>query len=698
MSFKDLFLKRNYSSDIDDLLFDFYIPVLNESIGYFRISGFFTSESLAIAARGILGLVKNGGYMKLIVSPKLNYEDVETIIDASQDPTKYIHYAIEKDLENLENEFVRDHLFALGWMIANNKLDIKIALMYNQDGKIMTSDEIINSGIFHQKVGIFTDREGNIITFSGSVNETLLGWQKNVEEFKVFRSWIDVESEYVKEDIKKFERYWYNMSSNIKVMDVPEAIRQKIIKIVPKDFDINVLNRWYVKEGINKRIKKINLFEHQIKAIESWESNNYKGIISMATGTGKTYTAIGAIDRILKKNKKNLIVISVPYSHLIDQWSNSIEKFGLDLSFIIKCFSENSKWYSDLKKYVRKLLIGQINNVLAITTHNTLISDKMKEILYGLRDDINTILVADEVHGIGSLKRRENLPNIFRYRLGLSAIPKRMYDSFGNKFLKEYFGEIVFEFTLCDAIYKVNPLTYNTFLTPYYYYPYLCTLTENETRKYNYLTLKLLNLLKNSSDNIYDEIDSDEKLKMLLIKRSKIIKATKNKIKVLDEIISNIEKNRGEISHTIIFTDDKLINETIDLLNSKNIYAVKFTQELSNKQRIDVLENFGKGIIQVLVAMKILDEGVDVPKSKIAIIMSSSTNPREFIQRIGRILRVSENKRYSYIYDIITKPMYLEDSVLNLEDSLFKAEKERVKIIAKCALNYKEVMDKVNEI
>lgn len=698
MSFKDLDLKRTYSSENDDILTDFYIPVLKESISYFRISGFFTSESLAIAARGILGLVKNDGIMKLIVSPRLTYEDIETIKEASHDPSKYINYILDKDIKLLENEFVRDHLFALGWMIANNKLEIKVALIYNEEGKIMSSDEIINSGLFHQKIGIFTDKEGNVITFSGSINETLLGWQKNVEEFKVFRSWIEVENEYVKEDIKKFKKYWNNNATNLKVIEIPEAIKQKLIKIVPKNFDINSLEKWYIKNENKNKIKKIILFEHQIKAIENWESNNFRGIISMATGTGKTYTAIGAIDKILKKSKKNFIVISVPYSHLIEQWNNSIKKYGLDIGFIVKCFSENSKWYSELKRYVRKLLLGQINNVLVISTHDTLVNDKMKDILLNLKAGIATVLVADEVHSIGSLKRRENLSNIFRYRLGLSATPKRMYDEFGNNFLKEYFGEIVYEFSLCDAIYNINPMTYKSFLTPYYYYPYLCTLTETETRKYNNLTMKIFNLLKNSSDDFYDVIENDEKIKTLLIKRSKIIKAAKNKLKVLENILTDIEKNHGVISHTIIFTDDKLINETLDLLKSKKIYAVKFTQELSNKQRIEVLEDFGDGIIQVLVAIKILDEGVDVPESKIAIIMSSSKNPREFIQRIGRILRISENKKYSYIYDIITKPKLIEDSVLSIEGKLFKAEKERVKIIAKCSLNYKEVMDKVNEI
>ncbi|PHJ13831.1 restriction endonuclease subunit R [Fervidobacterium sp. SC_NGM5_G05] len=696
MSFKELYLKRTYSSEVDDILNDFYIPVLKKSVNYFRISGFFTSESLAIAARGILGLIKNEGQMKLIASPKLTSEDVKTIITAKEEPYKYISHILDKSIETLEDEFTKDHLFALGWMIANNKLDIKIAIIYKPEGTIMSFDEIASSGLFHQKIGIFIDNDGNIMSFSGSVNETLSGWQKNIEEFKVFRSWVEVEKEYALEDLKKFEKYWNNEATNLEVIDIPQAIREKLIQIVPKDFDINSLEKWY-KNSDNKT-KKIQLFKHQIDAIDSWGSNNYRGIISMATGTGKTYTAIGAIDRVIRENEKNFIVISVPYSHLIEQWYKSIRTYGLNINFVVKCFSENNRWYSDLKRYVRKLLLGQIKNLLVISTHDTLVSDKMNEIILDLKPDIQTLIVADEVHSIGSLKRRENLSKIFDYRLGLSATPKRMYDEFGNIFLKEYFGEIVYEFSLCDAIYSINPLTYTSFLNPYYYYPYLCLLTNEETKRYNELTNKILKLLGNSFDNIFEEIEKNEEIKTLLIRRSKIIKSARNKLKVLEKIIQDIESKHGEVSNTIIFTDDKLINQTLEILKSKKIYAVKFTQELSNKERIEILKDFGEGYIQALVAMKILDEGVDVPESKIAVIMSSSTNPREFIQRIGRVLRISDNKGYSYVYDIITKPAYVEDSILNLESNLFRAERERVKIIAKCALNYKEVMDEINKL
>jgi superfamily II DNA or RNA helicase len=257
----------------------------------------------------------------------------------------------------------------------------------------------------------------------------------------------------------------------------------------------------------------------------------------------------------------------------------------------------------------------------------------------------------------------------------------------------------VYEFSLCDAIYNINPLTYDTFLTPYYYYPYLCSLTEEETRKYLSITKKILNKIKSKDDSdFYVEIEDDEEIKKLLIRRSKIIKSAVNKLEVLKNILSDIKEKDGEISHTIIFTDDKLIDVVLEYLKENKIFAYRFTQELSNKDRIKVLEDFGDGIIQILVAMKILDEGVDVPESKNAVIMSSSTNPREFIQRIGRVLRRSKNKRYSYIFDIITKPKYIEDSVLPIENKLFKAEKERVNIIAKCAVNYKEIMFKVNNL
>ena len=197
MSLKIISLKRTYSSDYDNILYDFYIPVLSESVEYYRLAGFFSSTSLAIAARGILGLIKNGGIMRIIVCPRLTKEDLNVIVEAQENPEKYIEMKMLKELDQLEDAFIQDHVLALGWMVANNKLQIKVAILYNERGVPLSYDEIQASGIFHQKVGILKDKAGNIVTFSGSINETAFAWTKNIEEFKVFRSWIPTEVDYV---------------------------------------------------------------------------------------------------------------------------------------------------------------------------------------------------------------------------------------------------------------------------------------------------------------------------------------------------------------------------------------------------------------------------------------------------------------------------------------------------------------------
>ena len=196
MNLREICIKKAYSSDSDDVLYDFYIPTLKVSVEYNRLAGFFSSTSLAIAARGILGLIKNGGIMKLIVSPKLDKNDLEIILSSYKEPEKYIEKKMLEELGKLEDEFVRDHVFALGWMIANKKLEIKVAIPYDNEGRLLSYEDIQQSGLFHQKVGILRDSEGNVITFSGSI-----------KEFKVFRSWESLEKEYVEADILKFNKF-----------------------------------------------------------------------------------------------------------------------------------------------------------------------------------------------------------------------------------------------------------------------------------------------------------------------------------------------------------------------------------------------------------------------------------------------------------------------------------------------------------
>jgi len=265
MSLRDVYIKRSYSSDSNDVLQDFYIPILSNSVEYCRLAGFFSSTSLAIAARGILGLIKIGGVMKMVICPKLTKEDLNAIMEAKENPEKYIENKMIDELEKLEDEFVRDHVYALGWLVAHKKLEIKVAIVHDEEGNLLSYDEIQSSGIFHQKVGILKDKDENIVTFSGSVNETAAGWLENIEEFKVFRGWIDAEKEYVDADIKKFESFWNGTSKRVKTINIPKAVKEKLITLAPRDLNSINLDKWY-KSYMHKR-EKIELYPYQKEAI-----------------------------------------------------------------------------------------------------------------------------------------------------------------------------------------------------------------------------------------------------------------------------------------------------------------------------------------------------------------------------------------------------------------------------------------------
>ena len=325
MGLKEVKLKKAYSSDFDNILLDFYIPVLSHSVEYNRLAGFFTSSSLAIAARGISRLLKNDGIMRLVVSPKLRKDDLNTIILAHKDPEKLIEEKMLNELEKIEEGFIKNHVYALGWMIANGKLEIKVALICDEQGNPLSFERGEKSGIFHQKVGILRDAEGNTVTFSGSINESAAGWLGNIEEFKVFRSWDTSEQEYIEADILKFNTFWNNLSERVKVMEIPEAVEKKLIELAPKDMEKLDLEKWYPK--VSGRRDKIMLFEHQKEAVESWVKNGMRGIFEMATGTGKTFAALGCLEKVLKDKETLITVIACPHDYLIRQWGGGINDF-----------------------------------------------------------------------------------------------------------------------------------------------------------------------------------------------------------------------------------------------------------------------------------------------------------------------------------------------------------------------------------
>ena len=692
MGLKDIQLKKSYYSDYDDILQDFYIPVLTEAVEYNRLAGFFSSSSLAICARGILGLIKNGGRMRLITSPRINERDYQIILQSKINPTEFIEKKMIEDIESISDDFVRDHIFALGWMLANNKIEIKIAIVKGKDVPIIKSEDIEKSGIFHVKVGILTDKDDNIVTFSGSVNESAYGWTENIEEIKVCRSWDESQKEWLEHDILKFENFWNNKSPRVETIDLPEAVKRKLIEISPSDLSKIDLKKWG-KKGKSS----INLFGYQKEAISNWINNDMKGIFEMATGTGKTFTALGCLNHVLKTKTHLFCVIACPYKHLIRQWKNEINKFGLVSEDLIIADSSNRDWKKELADSLIDQKLGRKNRIIVITTHKTSSSSTFIEIVAkGLEIRIPAFLIVDEVHGIGSTHQKQALINRYNIRLGLSATPRRFFDDDGTAKIFNYFGDTIYQFTLEDALSKINPITDDFFLTQYRYFPIFISLSGDALEEYIKQSKKIALSYLNSGDQDEKELI----LTQLLNKRANIIKNAEEKYPKFIEILNSFSSSQKWI---IVYCTPQQIDKIMELLLKFNFRVHRFTMDEETvpeekfgniTEREFILKKFAKGEYQILVAMKILDEGVDVPPARIAVLMASSGNPREYIQRIGRVIRKYPGKDEASIYDLIVVPSKrdLPKEMLELEKIIFEKQLERCEYIAKLAINNSEAL------
>ena len=630
--------------------------------------------------------------MKLISGAKFRREDIEAIVEAYESPERVIERTMLEELENLEDEFVKDHVRALGWMIAKDKLEIKIAIVCDNNGYPLDEMAVNKRGIFHQKIGILEDMEGNHISFSGSENESATGWHSNIEEFKVFRSWVESEKEYFDADRKKFEKFWSGYPKRTRVIDIPTAIREKLIEIAPDDIDSLNLDRW-LELGIYSRERlQIILRAYQKKAINNWLAKNRRGIFEMATGTGKTFAALECFNTINKSEKTLVTVITVPYVHLAKQWMREIEKLGIRCDTLI-ADSSNPGWKDKLADYILDIMNGISEKLIVLTTHVTFSSDDFIKLMK--RINVKLLLIADEVHGVGAPKRKNGLIENYDFRLGLSATPKRYFDLEGTRDLYEYFGDVVFEFSIKKAIES-------EFLTPYDYKPYFTELTEEEMMKYEEETAKICKAY-------YQSKDDDERYRwfsLLCIKRQDIIKNAISKYSILKRILDDISR----IEHCLIYCSPQQIDTVQDILNERNIIQHKFTQIEGTRpeakyggisERQFLLKNFSKGKFQALVAMKCLDEGVDIPPAKIAIMLTNSGNPREYIQRRGRVLRTFPGKRYGVIYDIIVIPslhLDIATEFKEMEKRILVKEFKRYREFALTARNTVECLKKIEEI
>ena len=387
----------------------------------------------------------------------------------------------------------------------------------------------------------------------------------------------------------------------------------------------------------------IEIRSYQIEAINNFKKNNWKGILEMATGTGKTITSLLIADEYKKKDGRIFLIILVPFTHLAEQWVENCENMGF--YNVLKCYESKKKWIYNLESRVRDFNIKVSDIEVVISTYKTASVFEFSELLLGIKS--NSFIICDECHYLGSKSFRNDRLDFIEGRLGLSATPDRWWDEEGTNFLKKYFEEIVYEYDIEKAIS-------NGVLTEYKYNPIPVDLTESEVESYKKLTKKLIALL-NSKDKPKDEIEEINR------KRSKILSKAENKKYMLYSIFRR--KKIEEVFHTLIYCASGEINEIVMNLSKIGYKVHKFDSTVILKDRKKILKLFSLKKIQILVAIKCLDEGVDIPSTKVAYFLASTSNPREFIQRRGRILRKAEGKNLAQIHDFIVIPELADDNL-----------------------------------
>lgn len=663
MSFSDLYIPASLNSSNHDLTLDFFQPLLKEAITYNRGVGYFSSGWLRINSQGLTSFAENQGKARWITSPILSEGDWEALKKGSEAVNDdMLRTSLKNNIDNLSESLEKDTLSALAWMVADGILEFKLAVLR---GKL--------DGEFHDKFGTFTDKEGNIISFSGSYNESINGTH-NYESFKVFKSWVPEQEDWVKGDVERFENLWNNKDPNVRTLDIGQSNKEQIIKL--RKYDRPYSHKAEKPESANSPIpNNISLRNYQKKAIDEWFKNYCQGFFEMATGTGKTFTALAATKMLQAREDKLAVIIAVPYQHLVEQWNEEAKKFGISS---ILAYKSKSNWINRLNSQIVEFNNGFRKFLSVIVTHTTFCTGDFQASIG--RINSHGLVIADEAHHLGTETAQQAYPETINYRLALSATPNRWYDEHGTEALRNYFGRTVFEFPLSQAI--------GVSLTPYNYYPVLVELTEAERDEYSSYTTRIAKLYGNPDPQV------QERVKHLLRQRANILNKAENKLNTLGSLL---DENPVE-KHTLFYCAPGQIDDVMRLAgNEKGIFVHPFTAQEDNRLRQDLLKDFASGQLQALAAIRCLDEGVDVPHTETAYLMASSTNPREFIQRRGRILRKAPGKKYSYLYDLITVPPNTANGedrlIFELDRSILKRELNRFKEFADNARNKHEAID-----
>lgn len=685
---------------------EFFFDALLESKSFDLGLGFFSSTGINVLSAGFAYFIHRGGKMRIIINDILSQQDKEAIEKGINEIGIYFEAKIIEDISLLSKTLSRqdEHFFkCLSYLIAQKRIEFIATIPANKKG-----------GIAHSKYGIFTDAYNNKVGFNGSANFSKNALINNVESISCYKSWAESVSELQRlsyfEEI--FCKTWIGKSENIKIIPI-DRVKSYIQDTFPvEDFQqlldeekllVNTLPTYNerIKNRINKLYSSLSNDprfpfsegprDYQKHAYKNWKKNDFHGIFAMATGTGKTITSLNCVLNEYKKTGKYNVLILVPTLALVEQWKSEIGKFNF--TNIIEV-SGRTKWREELTRIKNDYTWDITHNYFIVTTYVTFTDSLFQKLINSFGTDI--ILIADEAHNIGAPKVKNAFKNIkLDKRIALSATPKRAYDPDGTIEIERFFNDTppyCYSFSMRDAIDR-------EFLTNYFYYPRLVELNEEEFEKYIQISKRLLKYF----DANINELKKCNEVDKLLLLRKQIIHKAKNKLVLFQRIIQEIKKQR-KLKYCFVYVpegfgqkDDgekfSYIEELIKILFKISPETTSNTFLGGDSNRQDKLKGFSEGKIDVLLAMKCLDEGVDVPKAEIGIFASSTGNPRQFIQRRGRLLRKSPNKHFAYIYDMIVSPNSLlsnESEYYNLERRLIRNELIRVAYFASLSQNFYE--------
>lgn len=659
MSFQDLDIQIRYRSEIHNFPRDFLIPVLSQTETYKRGTGYFSTTSLIQLSVGLFEMAKNGGKIQLVCSPNLDKKDIEAIDFGYKSRDEVITSALLASIQEPVTHFEEERLNLIATLIANGNLDIKVAFLEDEDG----------FRLYHEKIAVFVDHEGNRISYAGSANESGNGLDGNFESLYTFCSWKDpsqVEAVHVAED--DFDQMWGNETIKLQVIDFPNIVVQKLMKY-KKQLGVN----WDTDEdeyGYRSFLRSqqkyhvpddILMHLYQEQAVQEWLIKEHKGIFDMCTGAGKTYTALYAMVQLAKECEEKLAVFIVcPYIHLVSQWEEDVERWCSVPIIIAHSKSPNKDWKLDMMKSYKRFR-KEGSPFVCITTNDTFAGEDIQAYIKRFNSDQNILLIVDEAHNFGSLQMINVMPWNINNRIALSATVKRHMDKNGTNKIIEFFGEKCIEYPLERAIDEGN-------LVHYDYFPIPVALSDYELAKYKQLTQKLKNyiIVKNGKMKI------SEAGKPVIYERTRLLAGAERKVPLLMELFQNYKKDNNMLVYCgATSVEDEETGEIlrqIDLVTKKlqtdyHMSVKRFTAEENLKERQNIKTYFAQGMYQVVTAIKCLDEGVNIPGIKTAFIMSSSRNPKEFVQRRGRLLRKSDNKKKAVIYDFITLPREIDNVI-----------------------------------